>query len=191
MRQCIQNCLECHSICVETAQHCLMLGGEHAGAKHVRLLLDCAQICQTCADFMLRTSHYHIKTCGVCAEICRDCAKSCEQMAGEDETMKKCAEACGAARNPASRCRKPPCSSGVANGSGEWSRSRSLLITRREESKPRRPVWRGRLRALYESAYRDPLAHRSYRSLRGRRILRCTGTGAPHLPLSYCEGATD
>jgi hypothetical protein len=27
MRDCIQNCLDCHSICVETMNHCLMMGG--------------------------------------------------------------------------------------------------------------------------------------------------------------------
>ena len=34
IQQCIENCQECHRICVETAQHCLTLGGPHAEAKH-------------------------------------------------------------------------------------------------------------------------------------------------------------
>jgi hypothetical protein len=64
MRQCIANCLDCHSLCVETAAHCLTMGGEHAGPKHQRLLHDCAQICQTSADFMLRTI---TRRCAACA----------------------------------------------------------------------------------------------------------------------------
>lgn len=94
MRQCIANCLNCHSLCIETAAHCLTMGGEHAGPKHQRLLADCAQICQTSADFMLRTSHYHAQTCGVCAEICQACADECGRMAGSDDLMRRCADAC-------------------------------------------------------------------------------------------------
>lgn len=94
MRQCIENCLACHAACTETTLHCLSLGGEHAEPKHIRLMLDCAQICATSADFLLRTSHYHSRTCGVCAEICNACAKECDEMAGEDPPMKACAEAC-------------------------------------------------------------------------------------------------
>jgi hypothetical protein len=94
MRDCIQNCQECHAICMETVQHCLQMGGKHAEADHIRLLLDCAQICATSADFMLRGSPLHSKTCGVCAEICRLCAESCERIGKDDATMKKCAEMC-------------------------------------------------------------------------------------------------
>ena len=94
MRGCIQNCLDCHAICLETASHCLELGGKHAAADHIRLLLDCAQICATSADFMLRGSPDHGRTCGVCSELCRKCADSCERMAGDDELMRRCAEMC-------------------------------------------------------------------------------------------------
>ncbi len=59
MKTCIQNCLDCHRICTETAAHCLHMGGPHAEAAHIRLLLNCAQICAASADFMLRTSHFH------------------------------------------------------------------------------------------------------------------------------------
>ena len=94
MRECIRNCQECHSICTETVGHCLKLGGRHAGAEHIRLLLDSAEICATRADFMLRASPDHELTCGVCAELCRKCAESCEQLGDGDQTMQRCAEAC-------------------------------------------------------------------------------------------------
>lgn len=93
-RQCIQNCLECHSICTELVQHCLALGGAHAEAKHIRVLLDCAQLCATCVDFQLRTSHHHSTVCEACATVCEACAKDCEQIAGGDALMQRCAEAC-------------------------------------------------------------------------------------------------
>lgn len=94
MQQCIDECTHCHAVCVATASHCLELGGKHADPAHVGLLLDCAQICQTSADFMLRGSERHQLTCRVCADVCRACAESCERMAGSDEMLRQCAEAC-------------------------------------------------------------------------------------------------
>ena len=103
MRQCIAECLTCHSICVETAMHCLMMGGEHAEPEHQRILQDCAQICVTSADFMLRISHHHARVCGLCAEVCKVCAEACDRIAGGDQTMKQCAEIC---RRCAESCAK-------------------------------------------------------------------------------------
>lgn len=99
LRSCIEICSECHRICLETVQTCLRMGGRHAEVEHVRLLLDCAQICQTSADFMTRGSPLHHLTCGACAEICRACAESCRQLGGADmqtcaETCERCAESC-------------------------------------------------------------------------------------------------
>src|SRR5690242_13725625 len=94
MRECLRNCQECHAICTETAQHCLKLGGKHADPDHLRVLADCAQICQTSADFLLRSSDFHIRTCGVCAEICSACADSCERIAKDDEMVKRCVQPC-------------------------------------------------------------------------------------------------
>jgi hypothetical protein len=94
MQRCIQHCVECARTCEETITHCLMLGGKHASAEHIGLLMDCAQICGTSAKFMLHQSHFHIRTCEVCAEVCEACAKDCEQMAAGDRTMLACAETC-------------------------------------------------------------------------------------------------
>lgn len=93
MQQCVQACLDCHRICLETVTYCLQMGGEHADPAHIRLLLDCAEICQTSANFMLRGSELHGPTCAVCAEVCERCAQSCERM-GDDAQMKACAEVC-------------------------------------------------------------------------------------------------
>ena len=95
MEECINQCLACQRICLETVQHCLTRGGKHADAEHIRLLLDCADICRTSADFMLRGSPLHVRTCAVCAEVCESCAESCESI-GDDDTMRRCAEACRA-----------------------------------------------------------------------------------------------
>lgn len=92
MRNCIDVCTECHRVCLETIQMCLRMGGRHAEPEHVRLLLDCAQICATSADFMNRGSDQHGLTCGACAEICRACAESCRKLGGAE--MNACADVC-------------------------------------------------------------------------------------------------
>jgi len=102
MQACIAECQNCHGICVETVQHCLQMGGPHAEPVHIRLLLDCAEICQTSANFMRRNSPLHTLTCGVCAEVCGRCADDCAKF-GDDSNMQACAEAC---RRCAESCRR-------------------------------------------------------------------------------------
>jgi hypothetical protein len=94
MRSCIDACQSCHEVCVETLTHCLMMGGEHAEADHIRTMSDCAQICATSADFMLRGSPSHQDVCAVCADICDECAESCDALDGDE--MKRCADQCRA-----------------------------------------------------------------------------------------------
>ena len=100
-RACIQECHNCHDICTETVAHCLHMGGEHAEQNHIRLLLDCAEICQTSANFMLRTSDFHGQICGICADVCARCAEVCERF-GDDQMIQQCGEAC---RSCAQSCR--------------------------------------------------------------------------------------
>jgi hypothetical protein len=102
MQSCIEQCLDCHAICLETVTHCLEKGGPHAEVDHIRLLLDCAEICQTSANFMLRGSDLHTLTCEVCAETCEQCGDSCEQFENDPQlqacaqTCRSCADACQA-----------------------------------------------------------------------------------------------
>jgi hypothetical protein len=93
LQECIQNCQKCHTICLETLHHCTQKGGEHVTPDHLSMLLDCAQICETSADFMLRHSQFHSQTCEVCAEVCERCAEDCERFSG-DSQMKACADIC-------------------------------------------------------------------------------------------------
>jgi len=102
MLQCIQNCQICHTTCLQTVPHCLGKGGAHADPNHIRLLLDCVEICQTSADFMIRGSDLHPHTCRACAIVCERCAEDCARL-GDDDQMRACAEAC---RHCAESCRK-------------------------------------------------------------------------------------
>jgi hypothetical protein len=94
MKKCAQLCQECHALCTETIRHCLKLGGRHAAPEHIGLLLDCAQLCETTAQYLLRGSSLHERICALCADVCQECAENCVQIAGDDHKMKQCAELC-------------------------------------------------------------------------------------------------
>ena len=98
MPDAIKACLDCHSMCLQTAMnYCLERGGQHVEQKHFRLMLNCAEICQTSANFMLSDSPLHGRVCLVCAEACEACAKSCELVGDMRECAdecKRCAESC-------------------------------------------------------------------------------------------------
>ncbi|KWT91631.1 MULTISPECIES: four-helix bundle copper-binding protein [unclassified Variovorax] len=91
MQDAIKACLDCHSMCLRMAMgYCLERGGRHVEQKHLRLMLNCAELCQTSANFMLSDSPLHGRVCLICAEACEACAKSCEQVGD----MRECVEEC-------------------------------------------------------------------------------------------------
>lgn len=101
MQNCITMCWDCRTECEKTLfSHCIEEGGDHTEPDHVRIMMDCIQICQASADSMTRNSPVHMAICAACAEICEACAASCEKISGEH--MKKCAETC---RRCAQSCR--------------------------------------------------------------------------------------
>ena len=103
MQSCVDACNRCHQTCLhEAMNHCLESGGKHIAPDHFRLMMSCAEICQTSANFMLRMSDFHGQTCGVCADVCERCAEDCERF-GDDRMMQQCAEVC---RSCAASCRE-------------------------------------------------------------------------------------
>lgn len=92
MKACIEQCLKCSTVCADTTHYCLEMGGAHAEIAHVTALLDCAEICQTNANFMSRGSASHKETCRTCAQVCRACEKSCRDLGGAE--MIRCADEC-------------------------------------------------------------------------------------------------
>ncbi len=101
VRECIQDCLDCFKTCNQTLIRCLGMGGKHAEIEHLNLIMDCARICNTNSEFMLRNSTYYPQTCGLTADICDECADTCDRF--EDDFMKECASVC---RRCAESCRE-------------------------------------------------------------------------------------
>lgn len=91
MQSCIEDCLHCYRTCLQTAMtHCLEAGGPHTEPEHFRLMMNCAEICRTSAEFMMSKSRLHAAVCAACAEVCRACADSCEQIGAMDECVQAC-----------------------------------------------------------------------------------------------------
>ena len=94
LQDCIEECLNCHAVCTLTLQHCIASGGGELTDVHlIGILLDCAEIAQTSANFMLRGSPYHVITCGACAELCRACEEACRGVR-DDEQLSHCGDVC-------------------------------------------------------------------------------------------------
>lgn len=98
---CLAACTECHRACVEALTAALADDRRRAGAVPVRLLMDCADISATSADFLMRGSEMQGWVGGVCAQVCDACADACERV-GDDPRMRRCIDAC---RRCAEACR--------------------------------------------------------------------------------------
>lgn len=110
LQQAIDDASACFAICEQTIAHCLEKGGKHVEPAHLKLLIDCAEICRTNVGFMARQSELHTDLCRLCAETCRQCAESCAKLP-DDPLMQACADAC---RKCAESCEKV---AGPAKGS--------------------------------------------------------------------------
>lgn len=96
---CITACSDCSRVCQAHVPHCLSLGGEHATAEHIAMLLSCARVCENAAALMALDSGWYPTFCELCAEVCDECADACEDMDDMDDCVaacRACAEACRA-----------------------------------------------------------------------------------------------
>ncbi len=93
MREGLKACTRCSRVAKETLTFALFHGAEHAEADHLRRLMDCAEICQTTADFLLRASPQHGAICRACIEVCKACAEDARAI-GTPE-LQRLADHCG------------------------------------------------------------------------------------------------
>lgn len=100
---CVDFCFRCHQCCLQTAMnHCLVMGGEHIEPEHFRLMMNCAEICQACANLQLSGSAFSDQQCAVCAAICEECAVSCERIGRMDVCVQACLDCAKSCRSMAS-----------------------------------------------------------------------------------------
>jgi hypothetical protein len=94
MKNSIDRAQDAHRVCSEVMIHCLAMGGKMGERDHIRLLLDCADMCEITANYMMRGSPLYRQICALCAQICDLCASQCEQF--DDSLVRKCMESCKA-----------------------------------------------------------------------------------------------
>lgn len=103
MDEAIKDSLDCYRICLETISYSLKKGGRYVDPDHIQILIDCEQICNLDAAYLIRNSIFAGRTAELCADICEKCAASCEAIDPGDTQLKACAEVC---RKCANSCRK-------------------------------------------------------------------------------------
>jgi hypothetical protein len=87
----VQQCIEAWK---ESQRCCVAL--ERSGgvdSKTIQTAKDCAEICQTCSNFVMRGSYYATAIRKLCAEVCKACAGACDK-ASQGSIAKECAAAC-------------------------------------------------------------------------------------------------
>jgi len=92
LNQCADACLDAHKTALQTLKFCLRRGGAHAETPHLLRLLECAQLCDTCAEFCVDDSMQAVPVAGACARVCEECSRDCERF--EEPELKQCAEIC-------------------------------------------------------------------------------------------------
>lgn len=100
MQECMDDCMACHRMCMQTMTYCMMMGGDFMEGSCMRMLQDCAEMCMTCEKFMINGSEMCGKVCGLCAEMCKTCAMECEKFPNDAQMMacakmlRECAASC-------------------------------------------------------------------------------------------------
>jgi hypothetical protein len=92
MQNCINDCLNCHKVCMDQAMITLATGKP----EHVKVLLDCTEICLATAHAMMRSSSLHGYFCNACQAVCTHCANMCDTIGDQDcaNACRSCATAC-------------------------------------------------------------------------------------------------
>lgn len=99
MLTCMQACQQCHEACRKAAFGLSPAAAQDLAADDVRLLMECAELCQLSANWQLAGSQYCRQICAVCAEVCRQCQDRCNDNEGMQEcaaACQRCAESCAA-----------------------------------------------------------------------------------------------
>lgn len=100
IEKCKELCWRSRDTCQTTLfTHRLQMGDEYVAEAHVKIMIDCIEMCQLSADFITRESDMHVISCAACADVCDRCAVSCEQIGGDHmlacaDICRECADAC-------------------------------------------------------------------------------------------------
>ncbi|MEQ8156012.1 MAG: four-helix bundle copper-binding protein [Clostridiaceae bacterium] len=100
-QKCIDECNRCAQACYECFEACINEPDLNARRGCIKMLIECAQMCQMSSGFMSMNGKYAKEHCTMCATICDECAKECNMF--RDDHCQKCAQEC---RTCADECRR-------------------------------------------------------------------------------------
>jgi len=91
-QSCIDACTKCAQACYECFDACLKETNVNERTNCIKILVECAMMCQASASVMSMDGQYATDHCKMCATICEKCAYECNIF--EDAHCKKCADIC-------------------------------------------------------------------------------------------------
>ncbi len=97
--KCIAALQKCHAVCMRTLSYS---GNQiereyHTHEELRKSMLDCAEMCQAAANFLIRDSDHYLRICREASEICKDLAsisKVIDRMEGVISKCNECIHAC-------------------------------------------------------------------------------------------------
>ena len=92
-QSCVLALNECRAACLDMVGNSIRMQGYYAELGHVRLLEDCARLCESTVDFLLRGSELAPEMLALCADVCRRSGRDCERF-DYDQRLLDCAAAC-------------------------------------------------------------------------------------------------
>ncbi len=98
---CVQKCMSTQRACLDTVRYCLDKGGRFSMALRIRVLLDAASMCQTCADDSRLGSILYIQSCAYCADLLERCIREFDPLRGDPKVeacLKQCADCASCCR---------------------------------------------------------------------------------------------
>lgn len=101
MEDCARECMNCHDLCLEIINYCLIQGGPYAAPVNIGVLSDCAEICRLTSEFLTRDSNFFREVCNLNEKVCDNCADLTGRFS-DDDKMLMCSNVC---RETAVLCR--------------------------------------------------------------------------------------
>lgn len=98
---CAKACDDCARMCNMCAAHCtkMVADGKKEHLATVRTCVDCASICKSASEIVIKSGPFSDLICTACADACKRCGDACEKHAEHDPIMKQCASECRKCEN--------------------------------------------------------------------------------------------
>jgi hypothetical protein len=91
-QKCIGACTRCAQACYECLEACLNEQDVQARTKCIKMLVECARICEMSVAGMSSNARFAKQHCALCATVCEACARECRMF--KDRHCQECAAEC-------------------------------------------------------------------------------------------------